>query len=82
MRVMKADAGPNMWYVLRVSKVRKVIRNGPSQAIKELGLILEREYGIRPLADREQRPPGYYTPNHYTEGGLRPVRPSDKSKSK
>ena len=50
------------------------LRMGPSQAIKDLGLALEREYGIRPLADGEKRPSGYYTPNHYTAGALRPVR--------
>lgn len=70
------------WYAPGVNKVRKVVRKGPSQAIKDLGLALEREYGIRPLADGEQRPPGYYTPNHYTEAGLRPVRPSVKPKLK
>jgi hypothetical protein len=56
-----------------MGKVCIIVRKGPSQAIKDLGLELERKYGIRPLADGETRPAGYYTPNHYTARALRPV---------
>ena len=62
-----------------VSKVRIILRKGPSQALKDLGAAIEREYGIKPLADGEKRPDGYYTPNHYTACGLRPVRTGVKA---
>lgn len=62
-----------------MSKVRIVLRKGPSQAIKDLGVAIERQYGIRPLAPGEKRPEGYYTPNHYTARGLSPVRVAAKA---
>lgn|GEM_PF-6399248 len=64
-----------------MSKVRIILRKGPSQAIKDLGIAIEREYGIRPLAEGEKRPEFYYTPNHYTARGLRPVRSAAKERS-
>jgi hypothetical protein len=62
-----------------VSKVRIILHKGPSQALKDLGAAIEREYGIKPLVDGEKRPDGYYTPNHYTAYGLRPVRAGVKA---
>jgi hypothetical protein len=52
---------------------RIIIRRGPSETIKELGRTIERQYGIQHLAAGERRPDGYYTPNHYTARGLRPI---------
>jgi len=56
-----------------MAKVRIARRSGPSEALKELGAAIEREYGIEPLRDGESRPPGYYTVNRYTTPGRRPV---------
>jgi hypothetical protein len=49
------------------------------ESLKQLGVDLEREYGIKPLREGEERPDGYYTPNHYTSHGLRSAR-NDKPK--
>jgi hypothetical protein len=73
----KAQGAPGRWVgdiIVDVSKVRIVLQRGPSQAVKDLGAEIERQYGIKPLADGESRPDGYYTPNHYTARGLRPIK--------
>jgi hypothetical protein len=42
-----------------------------SDAVKEMALELAREYGIRPFAEGEQAPDGYYSVGIYTGGALK-----------
>jgi hypothetical protein len=42
-----------------------------SDAVKEMGLELAQEYGIRALPVGEQRPDGYYSVGIYTGGALK-----------
>jgi hypothetical protein len=42
-----------------------------SDPVKEMALQLAREYGIRPLAEGEQPPDGYYSVGIYTGGALK-----------
>jgi hypothetical protein len=42
-----------------------------SDPVKEMAVELAREYGIRPLAEGEQPPDGYYSVGIYTGGALK-----------
>jgi len=48
-------------------------QHGPSEALRNLGRELEREYGIEPLRAGERRPDGYYLTNHFTGRSLYPA---------
>jgi hypothetical protein len=52
-----------------------------SDAVKEMAQEFAREYQIRPLAENEQRPDGYYSVDHYFGGALKkPLADTKKSR--
>lgn len=51
---------------------------GPSEALKAVARKIAQKYGVRTFGPGEQRPEGYFTPNHYT-GKLK--SPIDKIKN-
>jgi hypothetical protein len=56
---------------MRRARIR--LKNGPSEALKQLGKKIAKRDGIKPLQPGQTRPYGYYTVDHFT--GLSGVPP-------